>query len=114
ITGIPAGSYYVSVLPNEYLITGDLPSDLRRKMISVSEGEKGEHVDLALKRGGVITGRVTDSSGRPLIRQSIELTKIGDDGKPQPHPFNHPAVKMTDEQGVYRIINVPEGRYLVS
>src|SRR6266511_2598735 len=114
ITGIIAGRYHVSVIPDEFLITGGLPSDLHSKMVSVLEGEKVERFDLVLKRGGIITGRVTDSSGRPLSRQRIELTKIGDDGKPQPHPFNHTALKMTDEQGVYHIIRVPEGRYLVS
>jgi len=114
ITGIIAGSYHVSVIPDEFLITGGLPSDLHSKMVSVLEGEKVERFDLVLKRGGIITGRVTDSSGRPLSRQRIELTKIGDDGKPQPHPFNHTDVKMTDEQGVYHIIRAPEGRYLVS
>jgi len=114
ITGIVAGSYQVSVLPNEFLITGGPQSSLETKMVSVLEGDKVDRFDLVLKRGAVITGRVTDSSGRPLSRVRIELTKIGDDGKPQPFPFNHPAVKMTDEQGVYRIIRVPDGRYLVS
>ncbi len=114
ITGIIAGSYHVSVFPNEFLITGGLPANQHARMLSVLEGENVEHFDLILKRGGVITGRVTDSSGRPLIRQAIELTRIGDDGKPQPHPLNHPAVKMTDEKGVYRITSLPEGRYLVS
>jgi hypothetical protein len=83
-------------------------------MVSVSEGEKVEGFDLVLQRGGVITGRVTDSSGRPLSRQAIHLTRIGDDGKPQPSPFNHPGVRMTDEEGVYRITRLPDGRYLVS
>jgi hypothetical protein len=114
ITGIIAGSYRVSILPDEFLITGGLHSDLRSKIVSVLEGEKVEGFDLVLKRGGIITGRVTDSGGRPLSRQMIELTRIGDDGKPQPLPFNHQALKMTDEQGVYRITRVPEGRYLVS
>jgi hypothetical protein len=114
IDGVPAGNYYVDIIPNEYLITGGLPGEMQRKMVTVSEGEKVEQFDLALKRGGVITGRVTDSNGNPLTRQIIELTKIGDDGQPQPVPFNHPVVKLTDQQGVYRIPRVPEGRYLVS
>jgi protocatechuate 3,4-dioxygenase beta subunit len=114
ITGIVAGSYQVSVLPNVFLITGGPTSNFQTKMLSVLEGEKVEGFDLALKRGGVITGRVTDSSGRPLSRQPIQLTKIGDDGKPQPLPFNHHGVGMTDDQGVYRITRLPDGRYLVS
>jgi hypothetical protein len=114
ITGIVAGSYQVSVLPNEFLITGDSQPNLQTKMISVLEGEKVEGFDLVLKRGGIITGRVTDSGGLPLHRQIIQLTRIGDDGKPQPFHFNHPGVRMTDEHGVYRITRLPDGRYLVS
>ena len=113
-TGIPAGNYYFEILPNEFLVTGKFPSEMQRRMVSLLEGEKVEHFDLVLMRGGVITGRITDSSGQPLVRQHIELIKIGDDGKPQSRPFNHPGIKMTDEQGVYRITRVPEGRYLVS
>jgi protocatechuate 3,4-dioxygenase beta subunit len=114
VTGIVAGSYQVGVLPNEFLITGGPTSRLQTKMVSVSEGEKVEGFDLVLKRGGAITGRVTDSSGRPLSRLAIHLTRIGDDGKPQPFPFNHPGLRMTDEEGVYRITRLPDGRYLVS
>lgn len=114
ITDVVAGSYQVNIIPNEFLMTGSSQSGLQTKMVSVLEGEKVEGFDLALKRGGVITGQVTDSSGNPAGRQMIQLTKIGDDGKPQTIPFNHSSVKMTDEQGVYRIIRVPDGRYLVS
>src|SRR5262245_33339435 len=39
ITGIIAGSYHVSIVPNEFLITGGLPSDMQRRMLSVTEGE---------------------------------------------------------------------------
>jgi hypothetical protein len=114
ITGIVAGSYQVGVLPNEFLITGGPTSGLQTKMVSVLEGEKVEGFNLVLKRGGIITGRVTDSGGGPLSRQAIQLTRIGDDGKPQPFPFNHPSVRMTDTEGVYRITRLPDGRYLVS
>ena len=114
ITGVVAGNYQLSVLSDEFIITGDRSSNLQAKMVSVSEGEHVERFDLALKRGGVITGRLTDSKGLPLSGQMIELTRIDADGKPQPRPFNHPAPRMTNHEGVYRITLVPDGRYLVS
>jgi hypothetical protein len=114
ITGIIAGNYNVGIFPNEFMIIGPPPSSLQQRMLGVSEGEIVEKFDLILKRDGIITGRITDSSDRPLARQLIELTRVGDDGKPQPRPFNHPAVKITDEQGNYHITNLPAGRYLVS
>lgn len=114
ITGIAAGSYYVSLLPPEFVIAGRSGTGARGKILNLADGEHVENFDLDLKRGGVITGCVTDAAGRPLSGQRIELTKIGEESQPQPSPFNHPGVKLTDEQGVYRIAGVPDGRYLVS
>ncbi len=114
ITGIPEGSYRVKILPNEYLIVVGSPYPMRQKLINVAEGEKVEQFDLVLKRGGVITGRVSDASGRPIAGQEIKLTLISDNGKRQLSSYNSARVTMTDEQGVYRIFPLPEGRYLVS
>src|SRR5215475_4054677 len=138
INGIPAGIYRVDVLSTEFLIAGGLGYIKRLNMINVLEGEKVEQFDLVLKRGGAITGRVIDADGRPLTGQAVDLTPIGDDGRPQHLPYDPAAPKMTvvvgsgytsgethisynvtapmmtDEQGVYRRALLPEGRYLVS
>ncbi len=127
ITGIPAGIYRVDILSDEFLIVGGLGYIKRQTLISVLEGEKVEQFDLVLKRSGAITGRVIDAKGRPLTTQDIELTRIGDNGKPRPFPYvpAPPSMTvvvgsgyslsetsfsrtvtttiMTDEQGVYRI-----------
>src|SRR5262245_27301769 len=42
ITGILAGNYNVGILPNEFMIIGAHPSNLQRRMLSVSEGERVE------------------------------------------------------------------------
>ncbi len=114
ITGVAAGSYSVIVLPPEFVIAGGSGTGARSKILNLADGERVENFDLELRRGGVITGRVTDAAGRPLAGQRIELTKIGEDGQPQSFPFNHAGLKLTDEQGIYRITGLPEGRYLVS
>ena len=137
ITEIPAGIYLVDILSDEFLIVGGLGYIKRQKLISVLEGEKVEQFDLLVKRSGAITGRVIDAKGHSITRQAIELTRIGDNGRPRPFPyvpappnmtvvvgsgysvsetsFSHNGTTiMTDEQGVYRIAMLPEGRYLVS
>jgi protocatechuate 3,4-dioxygenase beta subunit len=138
ITGIPAGIYRVDVLSDKLLLAGGLGYIKRQNMINILEGEKVEQFDLVLKRGGAITGRVIDADGRPLTGQAVDLTPIGDDGRPQHLPYDPAAPKMTvvvgsgytsgethisynvtapmmtDEQGVYRRALLPEGRYLVS
>src|SRR5262249_50847086 len=99
ITGIPAGNYRVNILPNEFLIVVRLPYLTREKLINVAEGEKVEQFDLVLKRGGVITGRVSNAGGSPIAGQEIKLTRI--DGKPQPASYTSGSSIMTDERGVY-------------
>jgi len=114
IAGIVAGDYYINVLTPGFVMPERTGSILQGKALSIAAGEKLENINLELKREGVITGLVTDSNGSPVAREPIELTKLGDDGKPQPSPFNHPGLKITDERGVYRITGLSEGRYLVS
>src|SRR5215475_13056769 len=87
ITEIPAGIYLVDILSDEFLIVGGLGYIKRQKLISVLEGEKVEQFDLVLKRSGAITGRVINAKGHPLSAQAIELTRIGDNGKPRPFPY---------------------------
>jgi hypothetical protein len=114
INGVAAGSYYVNVHDPEFILTGGSISGLQGLLLNVMAGENIENTDLALKRGGIITGRVTDSNGNPVAREWIELTKLGEDGTPQPSPFNYSGQKMTDAGGAYRIVGLPDGRYLVS
>src|SRR5262249_12995590 len=114
IAGIVAGDYYINVLTPGFVMPERAGSILQGKALSIAADEKIENINHELKREGVITGRVTDSNGSPVAREPIELTKLGDDGKPQPSPLNHPGLKITDERGVYRITGLSEGRYLVS
>jgi hypothetical protein len=114
ITGIAAGHYLISALTPGFVMTGGAGAGLRGKMLTITAGDKLDNINLELKREGVITGRVTDTNGNPVAREFIELIKLGEDGKPQPSPFNHPGLKITDERGVYRITGLPDGRYLVS
>lgn len=69
IVNIPPGQYQVIAVAPVYI-----PDDQWRvKTILISKDETIENVDIALVRGGVITGRVTDSEGRPVIEEEVSL-----------------------------------------
>jgi protocatechuate 3,4-dioxygenase beta subunit len=82
--------------------------------VTLAAGEAATGVDVALARGGVVTGRVTDSEGRPVIGEGLTLKAIDESGQKRPVRLPNDWVMRTDDRGVYRLYGVPPGRYLVS
>lgn len=72
ITNLPPGSYEISA------VTPALVSTNRSGPILISNSEEVQDVNLSLEPGGVITGRITDSEGEPLIGQGVKITPVYD------------------------------------
>ena len=73
----------------------------------------GESVTLTMIRGGVITGRVTNSAGEGLIAMPLMAIMVRDaDGNPiaAQSPFSPTA---SDDRGVYRFFGLTPGAYVV-
>jgi len=115
-TGVAGGRYSIFALAPGYISAGDDGAGGRGQMLNVAEGEKVENIDLEIKRGGVIAGRITDSQGRPVIEETVNLSKFDSNGRPQNYWLYNLGFEMyrTDDRGAYRIFGLPEGRYLVS
>src|ERR1043166_477761 len=84
--------------------------------LNLSADEAIEGIEFKLTRGGVITGRVTDSEGKPVIEERVMLTLLDEKGQPSRaqvrsvNPFNN----STNDRGIYRIYGLSAGRYKVS
>jgi protocatechuate 3,4-dioxygenase beta subunit len=110
LEGVPAGKYHVTASAPA-LVSAD-----SYKLITVSESAAVEGVDFALSLGGVVTGRLTDNDGRPVIGERITLKGLDS----QNHAFSSGTATFpsrmyaTDDRGTYRIFGVPPGRYIVS
>lgn len=120
ILNLPPGEMLVRTLSRAY-VANAADQDFRRrmavggKMLSLRSGDQREGVDFDFVRGGVITGRVTESGGRPLPNESVNLLKLDEEGKPQPTNFGSEwSERQTDDRGVYRLFGLPAGRYVVS
>lgn len=115
LTGLPAGNFKITVAAREYVGDNDDRRSLQPGLsVSLGEGESLEGQDFTLVRGGVITGRVTNAAGQPLIEETLSLFRL--DAKGQKEHFSRtfmPDLK-TDDRGVYRIYGLPAGRYLVA
>jgi carboxypeptidase family protein len=115
-TSVAAGTYSIFAIAPGYVSPENKSFHSPGRRLSVADGTKAENIDLEIKRGGVIAGRISDSQGHPVIEETITLNKLdGDDRRPIYHQFS-PDYYMfrTDDRGVYRIYGLPEGRYLVS
>ena len=117
ITNVAAGAYQIAPIAPSFVVanaSSSIGSNVSNgRSLILAERETVRNVDFALTRGGVISGRVTDSEGQPLIEQPIDLTVVSDDGKTSVGQMLLPG-PQTDDRGIYRAFGLPKGKYLVS
>ncbi len=72
----------------------------------------GESLTLTMIRGGVITGRVTNSGGEGLIAMPLAAIMVRDaEGNPISGQYNRQT--GTDDRGIYRFYGLTPGTYIV-
>ncbi len=116
ITGVPAGRYFpISLTPGYIMSKGWTDYTMARgAAFDIAEGEVIDNLDIDLMPGGVITGRVTDSNGRPLVEEQVQLWYIYKNGTLQEWSTRLIRKMLTtDDRGVYRIFGLAEGRYIL-
>ena len=121
VTNLPEGKYEAQVSLRGCVRERPSTNESLVESFSLNEGASRENVDFALVRGGVITGRVTDADGRPLIARAVSLQVVDEGGqKLDARAQNLQNWMMTlnmfqtDDRGVYRIFGLRAGRYVVS
>lgn len=117
LSNIPAGRYTVVVTAPTHVGPNDGMYGEPGKTVTIAEGETVEKIDFSLVKGGVVTGRVTDGDGAPVIGERVQLNQSDNQGQRRgPRTFSNfnPFMFETDDRGIYRIYGVPAGRYTVS
>jgi hypothetical protein len=139
--GVPAGDYIAGALMSGYVVsgiskdansTGDQLKHLIASMptVHVTAGQVA-NVNLALRRGAVISGRVQFADGSPAIgagvgwelaetNLAIESVRLAIPAPLQQtmqsfeYYTDHRNSVTTDDEGRYRIFGLPPGKYIVS
>lgn len=114
LTGVPAGRYNVAPLAPTMIGPTDPMYGMPGRSVLISEGEIVEKIDFTLARGGVITGRITDADGKPVIEERVQLSPVDNSMRERFGFYSNPFMLQTDDRGVYRIYGVPAGRYTLS
>jgi protocatechuate 3,4-dioxygenase beta subunit len=109
IEGVPFGSY--GVAPAAPVLVA---VDSAQKQVTVSDTTPVENIDFSLGRGAVITGRITDGDGHPLIGEEVSLSPVDPSKSNAPSMLADRRMYFTDDRGIYRIYGLQPGRYTVS
>lgn len=107
ITKVSSGSYFVAPVTPSFVIAD--PNNTQGQSVIITESENVEGINFDLVPGGVITGRVVDSEGQPLIEQPVTIMPGDERDQRLPNSMS----STTDDRGVYRIFGLPAGRYKV-
>ena len=109
ITNVPPGKYQLTVVA-----PGLIPAEgsLGNKIFLITKSETLDNIDFALVRGGVITGKVTDPDGRPLVEEHIMILPL-EFGRGYSRYLPPPQTR-TDDRGIYRVFGVPPGNYRIA
>ncbi len=118
--GLGPGTYQVQALTPS-LVTGETNTNPygAGKMILLSTAEAAEDIDFKLVRGAVITGRITDEEGKPVIEERVKVEPVSQSADQMQQmrmssaSMNSPMY-LTDDRGIYRVYGLAAGRYKVS
>ena len=111
-SNVSPGDYRVTAIAESYVLA-DATVAQYGVPVSVTEGQTATAPELVLAKGGVITGKVMDSEGRPLIAERVSISEIDSSGRLRNAPGNRGPME-TDDRGVYRIYGLTEGKYMLS
>lgn len=101
---VPVGVYQIGAFTSAYV--SSFPAKMNNFRI-------GDNVSILMVKGGVITGKILDAAGRPIVNTAVSALRVRDeDGRPI-NP-SQSGSETTDDQGVYRIFGLREGTYIIS
>jgi len=115
IRNVPPGSYEVT--PSAPAFVAADVKDPKSKNVLVGEDENVDNINFVLVRGGVITGKITDADGRPVIQQQVNIFRAEMFEQQQQQGQMRQAFPsgggQTDDRGIYRVFGLMPGRYKV-
>jgi hypothetical protein len=116
--GLPAGRFEVQAFKHAYLRAsyGASRPDRSGTPVVVKDGEAITNLTMTIVRGGVITGVVRDTRGRPVPGMNVRVLRLGYNSLTGERTLGVPSgatVGVTDDRGEYRAFGLPPGTYLV-
>lgn len=113
LTNVAPGLYQILPVAPAHVVAGLGVNYPPGRALNIVAGEEVKDIDFKIEPGGVITGRITDADGNPVVAEPVMASPAEETMGPPRFNFD-PRDMMTDDRGVYRIFGLPPGRYRVS
>ena len=110
ISGVAPGRYKILPYAPAHVVQGMTDDYPPGRTLTLLAGEEVKDLDFQVEPGGVITGRVTDADGNPVVAEAVSVMPV----EQSAHQRFDVRDRMTDDRGVYRIYGLQPGRYRVS
>ncbi|MBO0857558.1 MAG: carboxypeptidase regulatory-like domain-containing protein [Chloracidobacterium sp.] len=109
---------FTDLSPRPYSVSAFGSREYVQPQATTGSGERryyrpGENVHITLIRGGVITGRVTNAAGEPVIGIQVLAIRVRDADGRTARIQGGSSQRLTDDRGVYRIYGLQPGGYIV-
>lgn len=105
--GLLSGTYSIGAKAPAYIAESNREPDKRMTY------RLGETATITMRKGGVITGRVTNQKGEVMQNVGVTVTRVRDEAG-RKIPDHQADERSTDDRGVYRIYGLQPGSYLVA
>jgi hypothetical protein len=113
LTNVPPGRYQILPVAPAYVVAGLGTNYPPGRPLTLVAGEEVRDMDFQMEPGGVITGRVTDADGNPVVSETV-FVQSAEENQGPPRVTLDARDQLTDDRGVYRIYGLAAGRYRVS
>jgi uncharacterized GH25 family protein len=117
IDDIPPGEIYLRPHAYAFVLAESDRNIPNSKRLVLGPGESVDGITIELIRGAVLTGRVVDERGQPVVGAGVGLRMPRGEGEKKAwhiDPSPPSSGGETDDRGVYRIFGAPAGRFVVA
>jgi hypothetical protein len=113
VNDLPAGAYNVAATsPGLVNLQSGTPDATPFNSMGIYR--LGANVTITMIKGGVITGKVIDAAGRPLVGSPVRAIRVRDgEGRPVNETPDVSRPGMSDDRGVYRLYGLQPSSYIV-
>jgi hypothetical protein len=106
-----AGRYRVQIRKTGFAPLNEFPD---RETLDIGAGQSISGLTFALKKGGVIAGRVLEAGGGPAAEITVHaIRQAGSDAGGSSGAGRTMGMAQTNDLGEFRLAALPEGRYVV-